>query len=74
MDKYLQKNRQITKSSLSPQISPLSEDNSPEEIEYLNSLTPKELKAYHIAKTHLKTSFTLTKAQGYKKYHSNKSA
>ena len=35
---------------------------------YLNSLSPKELKAYQIAKTHLRTSFNLSKAQGYIKW------
>jgi hypothetical protein len=35
---------------------------------YIESLSPKELKAYNIAKDHLKTSFDLEKAQGYKKW------
>jgi hypothetical protein len=32
---------------------------------YLNSLSPKEVKAYHIAKSHLGTSFDLEKSVGY---------
>jgi predicted transcriptional regulator len=35
---------------------------------YIASLSPKEQKAYNIAKDHLKTSFDLEKAQGYKKW------
>jgi len=33
---------------------------------YLNSLTPKEYKAYVIAKSHLGTSFDMEKSIGYK--------
>lgn len=32
---------------------------------YLQSLTPKERKAYHIAHTHLGTSFDMDKSVGY---------
>lgn len=32
---------------------------------YVESLTEKELKAYHIAKSHLGTSFSLAKSRGF---------
>jgi len=32
---------------------------------YVESLSEKELKAYHIAKTHLGTSFSLEKSRGF---------
>ncbi len=32
---------------------------------YVESLTEKELKAYHIAKSHLGTSFSLEKSRGF---------
>ena len=35
---------------------------------YLNSLSPKEYKAYEIAKSHLGTSFDMEKSIGYIKY------
>lgn len=35
---------------------------------YLQSLTPKERKAYHIAHTHLGTSFDINKSVGYLAY------
>ena len=35
---------------------------------YLSSLSPKELKAFHIAQSHLGTSFDLEKSVGYKAY------
>ena len=40
--------------------------------EYLKTLSPLELKAYHIAKDHLKDSFDLKKSIGFIKYKSNK--
>ena len=39
---------------------------------YINALSSKELKAYNIAKEHLKTSFTLSKTVGYKKWKDDK--
>lgn len=33
--------------------------------EYVKSLSEKELKAYHIAKSHLGSSFSLEKSRGY---------
>jgi hypothetical protein len=36
-----------------------------EEEEYLKSLTPKEYKAYEIAKNHLGSLFTLHKTAGF---------
>jgi predicted transcriptional regulator len=41
------------------------------ETNYINSLSDKELKAYHIANQHLKTSFELSKSQGYRKWLKN---
>ena len=35
---------------------------------YLNSLSPKEYKAYIIAKSHLGTSFDIEKSIGYREY------
>ena len=35
---------------------------------YLESLSEKETKSYNIAKSHLGTSFTLEKSNGYLKY------
>jgi hypothetical protein len=40
--------------------------------EYLNSLTPKEYKAYMIAKSHLGTSFDIEKSIGYTQFVKNK--
>ena len=34
-------------------------------VEYLATLTAKEMKAYHIAKSHLGMSFTLEKSNGF---------
>jgi hypothetical protein len=33
--------------------------------EYVKTLSEKELKAYHIAKSHLGSSFSLEKSRGY---------
>lgn len=35
---------------------------------YLNSLSPKEYKAYIIAKSHLGTSFDMEKSIGYREF------
>lgn len=35
---------------------------------YVESLSEKELKAYHIAKSHLGTSFSLEKSSGFIKW------
>lgn len=45
--------------------------NNSLENQYINLLSLKELKAYNIAKEQLKTSFTLSKAQGYKIWKNN---
>uniref|UniRef100_A0A6C0K1X5 Uncharacterized protein n=1 Tax=viral metagenome TaxID=1070528 RepID=A0A6C0K1X5_9ZZZZ len=34
-------------------------------VKYVESLSEKELKAYHIAKSHLGTSFSLEKSRGF---------
>lgn len=39
--------------------------------EYLNSLSPKEYKAYMIAKSHLESSFDMEKSIGYTQYVKN---
>ena len=39
--------------------------NATEEEQYINSLNPKEKKAYLIAKSHLGSSFDLSKSNGY---------
>jgi len=39
---------------------------------YLETLSEKEKKAYHIAKSHLGTSFTLEKSNGYLKFKKSK--
>jgi len=44
------------------------EESSPELVAYLRTLTPKEYKAYQIAKSHLGMSFDLVKSNGYKGY------
>jgi hypothetical protein len=36
--------------------------------QYIKSLNEKELQAYHIAKTHLGSSFTLEKSLGFLKW------
>jgi len=41
---------------------------SPELVAYLGRLTPKEYKAYQIAKSHLGMSFDLAKSNGYRGY------
>jgi hypothetical protein len=51
----------------------LKDTSPPHLIEYINSLSEKELKAYHIAKNHLNTSFTLSKAQGFVKWKNSTS-
>lgn len=38
---------------------------SEEEEAYLRQLSPKELKSYHIAKSHLTMSFDLSKSNGF---------
>ena len=38
---------------------------SPEEEAYIRQMTPKELKSYHIAKSHLTMSFDLSKSNGF---------
>jgi hypothetical protein len=38
---------------------------SPEEEAYIRQMTPKELKSYHIAKSHLTMSFDLVKSNGF---------
>ena len=40
--------------------------------EYLNSLSPKEYKAYMIAKSHLDSSFDMEKSIGYTQFVKNK--
>jgi hypothetical protein len=49
---------------MQPSTSSLSEQNEHVQA-YLASLSPKETKAYHIAKSHLGTSFDLEKSVGY---------
>lgn len=39
-----------------------------EEEQYIQSMTPKEYKAYEIAKKHLKTSFDILKTHGFIKW------
>lgn len=46
-----------------PQLSILSKDELL--VKYVESLSEKELKAYHIAKSHLGTSFSLEKSRGF---------
>ena len=46
-------------------ISSENETLSPDEREYIESLTMKEKKAYYIAKTHLGSSFDLIKSNGF---------
>lgn len=50
--------RRQMKPSQSPSANPLVE-------EYLKSLSPMELKAYHIAKDHLGTTFNIEKANAF---------
>ena len=38
---------------------------SEEEEAYIRQLSPKELKSYHIAKSHLTMSFDLSKSNGF---------
>ena len=40
--------------------------------EYINQLSPKEKKAYEIAKSHLQTSFDLEQSIGFKKFMAKK--
>jgi hypothetical protein len=42
--------------------------------EYVKQLSPKEKKAYEIAKSHLLSSFDLEKSIGFKQYMSKKNA
>ena len=51
-----------------PQSLPISETTEIIIQKYLNSLSPKEYKAYEIAKSHLGTSFDMEKSIGYIKY------
>jgi hypothetical protein len=41
---------------------------------YLASLNDRELKAYHIAKDHLRMSFTMERSNGYKQWKRNRDA
>ena len=36
--------------------------------EYINQMTPREKKAYHIASNHLKTSFNILLSNGFKEW------
>lgn len=45
---------------------------SPDEKEYIESLNVKEKKAYHIAKTHLGSSFDLIKSNGFIEWKKSK--
>ena len=40
------------------------------ETEYISQLTPLQMKAYEIAKDHLKTSFDITRSNGYNEWRS----
>ena len=71
-NKDKEKTKEKTKEKISPLspleiISPLSplEIISPLEQEYLDQLTPHQKIAYCIAKSHLGTSFSLKKSNGY---------
>ena len=66
MEKYLLKKTQPKPTTKI--TTEITEEITTTEQAYLNSLSPKELKAYQIAKTHLRTSFNLSKAQGYIKW------
>jgi len=46
----------------------LMKENTLTEDAYIHSLSPKEYKAYLIAKSHLATSFSLKKSNGYLTY------
>jgi hypothetical protein len=50
------------------------ENLSSEEKEYIESLNPKEKKAYHIAKDHLGSSFDLIKSNGFIEWKKTKSS
>lgn len=39
-------------------------------INYMEQLTPLQMKAYEIAKDHLKTSFDITRSNGYNEWRS----
>ncbi len=39
-------------------------------INYMDQLTPLQMKAYEIAKDHLKTSFDITRSNGYNEWRS----
>ena len=50
----------------------MSEPNSDPELEaYLQSLSPKEVKAYHIAKDHLGMTYQYEKSIGYLAWKKN---
>ena len=36
--------------------------------QYISQLNPKEMKAYHIAQSHLESSFSLEKSIGFKEF------
>jgi hypothetical protein len=67
MEKYLLKKTQ-PKTTTETRPAETTTEITTNEQAYLNSLSPKELKSYEIAKTHLRTSFNLSKAQGYIKW------
>jgi hypothetical protein len=72
MDKYLLKPKTPQTTPPPNQIIPPETTTlTPTEQAYINSLSPKELNAYKIAKKLLKTSFTLSKSQGYHHYRNN---
>jgi hypothetical protein len=72
MEKYLLKKSKPSPQKITTEIAEIAE-NTLNEQAYLNSLSDKELKSYQIAKTHLKTSFNLSKAQGYTKWSNSSS-
>jgi hypothetical protein len=59
-----------TKNKTKPNI--FDDEEDPECIEYLQSLDDKHIKAYCIAKEHLKSSFDLRKSNGFLRWMKKK--
>jgi len=57
---------------ISERITHYSEEFQKDIIEYFNSLTPQQKKAYFIAFDHLGSSFNIIRSNGFKEWKQNK--
>ena len=56
------------KTQLPGDDSAVANQNQHSQEQYISQLNPKEMKAYHIAQSHLESSFSLEKSIGFKEF------